>query len=148
MTRSTKRRARRSPQQWNELLAACDARTTSADDVCDQLGVASSNVHCWRQKLAATPNETRPTAASNRIVPTQFEAHALTAARAPGRRPRNALTAAPSPLCNPQNALTAALRPRPAARIELPYARCLALLPGDELPYARFAAHPTFAELP
>lgn len=77
MTRSTKRRARRSPQQWKELLAAYDARTTSADDFCDQRGVASSSVHYWRKKLSAAPTETRPTAPSNRIVPVRIEAPAL-----------------------------------------------------------------------
>lgn len=77
MPRSTKRRARRSPQHWTELLAAYDARTTSADDFCDQRGVTSSSVQDCRKKLAAAPTETRPTAPSNRIVPVRIEAPAV-----------------------------------------------------------------------
>lgn len=78
MTPSSQRRARRSPQQWKEILAAYDARTGSSDDFCEQHGVASSSVHYWREKLRAKPTAARRRATpSNRIVPIRMEAPAL-----------------------------------------------------------------------
>ena len=77
MTATSKRRARRSPQQWKDLLAAYDARTGSAEDFCDERNVASSSIHYWRRKLAAS-GAPKPTAkARNTIVPIRIEAPSL-----------------------------------------------------------------------
>lgn len=78
MTPSTKRRARRSPQQWKDLLAAYDARAGSADDFCAEHNTASSSIHYWRRKLAANSTVAKPRdARSNPIVPIRVEAPAL-----------------------------------------------------------------------
>lgn len=78
MTQSSKRRARRSPQQWKDLVAAYDARSSSSEDFCTQHDVAPSSVHRWRRRLAGKPARSKPVAtASNTIVPIRIEAPAL-----------------------------------------------------------------------
>lgn len=78
MTSSSKRRARRSPQHWKEIIAAYDARTGSSDDFCAQHSVASASIHYWRHKLGAKPGPAKRGAGpSNPIVPIRIEAPAL-----------------------------------------------------------------------
>ena len=77
MTSSSKRRARRSPQRWKEIIAAYDARTGGSDDLCAQHSVDSSSIDDWRHRFGAQPcSAKRGAGQSNPIVPIRIEAPA------------------------------------------------------------------------
>jgi hypothetical protein len=78
MTPASKRRPRRNPQHWKEIISAYDARTGSSDAFCAQHGVASASIHYWREKFGTKPAPARRRAASNNpIVPIRIDAPAL-----------------------------------------------------------------------